>query len=71
MHERLAAGPVAEVQRCLECGAVSVHLGAVTLRLTESAVDSLWSTLGDALVSMRAGSGPSLFTPAPLDRGRA
>jgi len=45
----LAAGPLVRVDRCLDCGTITLHLGAVSLRLDHTASESLWTTLGQAL----------------------
>jgi len=45
----LANGPLLRVERCLDCGTISLHLGAVSLRLDRSAAESLWTTLGQGL----------------------
>lgn len=48
----LAQGPFCKVESC-ECGTVHVSLGPMTLRLHVDVVESVWGTLGEAL--MRAG----------------
>jgi len=45
----LARNNVAHVQRCTHCGAIAVHLGPVTLRFDQGALESVWSLLGQAL----------------------
>ncbi|MFM2415441.1 MAG: hypothetical protein RL385_164 [Pseudomonadota bacterium] len=45
----IARGGTAKVQHCAHCGALSVHLGPVTLRFDVNAMQSLHRTLGDAL----------------------
>ncbi|MEZ4255420.1 MAG: hypothetical protein R3A78_06840 [Polyangiales bacterium] len=37
------------IQRCEDCGGVSVHVGAVTLRLEVEAIYVLWRALEEAL----------------------
>lgn len=49
----LARNNVAHVQRCAHCGALAVHLGPVTLRFDEGALESVWSVLGQALAQAR------------------
>jgi hypothetical protein len=44
---RIAEGDVAAVDRC-ECGALNLHLGALTIRLTPQALRSLLDTLDEA-----------------------
>jgi hypothetical protein len=48
----LASGPFARVERCQDCGTISVHLGAVSMRLDRAAAESLWTTLGEGLGSL-------------------
>ena len=50
--ETLANGPLARIERCLDCGTISIHLGAHSMRLDRSAAESLWTTLGHALSSL-------------------
>ncbi|RYZ09430.1 MAG: hypothetical protein EOO73_03795 [Myxococcales bacterium] len=47
----LASGPLVRVDRCVDCGTITLHLGAVSLRLDRSAAESLWTTLGHGLGS--------------------
>lgn len=48
----LASGPLARIERCQDCGTISLHLGAVSMRLDRTAAESLWTTLGEALGSL-------------------
>lgn len=72
----LARGPVATVEAC-DCGVVHLHLGAVTLRFTESTLNMLQRTLTDACCElMLQGNSPvealSIRTPgARVTRGLA
>jgi hypothetical protein len=52
--ELLAKGPVATLEYCKDCRAISVHMGAVTIRLDPEACESLWSTLSEALLALRS-----------------
>lgn len=61
-HETLAAGPCAQIQRCKECGTLSIHIGATTVRLAPEACESLWATLSEALMAL---SRVELSEPAP------
>lgn len=45
----LAHGAGGCIQQCLDCGVISLHLGAVTLRLDAATTGALWATLGEAL----------------------
>jgi hypothetical protein len=60
----LAKGTTGHVQRCLHCGTLSLHVGPISLRFDPAALESLWSTLGDALlqlhVDLHAESAPTL-----------
>jgi hypothetical protein len=51
-NETLAAGPMAHIQRCRDCGTVAIHLGATTVRLAPEACESLWATLTEALTEL-------------------
>lgn len=48
-HELLASGEVCRVERCVDCGTVYLHMGAVSVRLTASAFESTCATLFAAL----------------------
>lgn len=48
--ETLARGPAAHVQRCADCGCVSIHMGPTTVRVDPAVLRSLVSTLAEALV---------------------
>ncbi|MCZ7686576.1 MAG: hypothetical protein M5U28_50645 [Sandaracinaceae bacterium] len=37
------------MQRCADCGVLSLHVGALTVRLDAAAAEALWATLGTAL----------------------
>jgi hypothetical protein len=50
----LAKNHVAHVQRCAHCGAIALHLGPVTLRFDEGALESVWGVIGQALAPTRA-----------------
>ena len=52
-HTRLAQGDLAAIDSC-ECGTLHLHLGALTLRLNEDALNELVGTLGYALAQLRA-----------------
>jgi len=47
-NKRVASGAVASVDVC-SCGTMHLHIGALTLHLTEGAVDVLQQTLAQAL----------------------
>jgi hypothetical protein len=53
-HRVLAQGPNAQVQVCQQCGTLSLNVGAVTLRFHPAALESLWNTLGEALLALHA-----------------
>ena len=47
-HENLAHNGAAHVQRCADCGCISIHMGPVTVRFDDYGLEALWSVLGDA-----------------------
>ena len=49
----LALCPPVHIQRCLDCGCVSLHWGAVTLRLDDDGLEALWASIGTACVTLR------------------
>ncbi|HEX9626567.1 MAG TPA: hypothetical protein VGA00_06480 [Acidiferrobacterales bacterium] len=51
--EVLASGEVCRVERCNDCGALHVHLGAVSIRLTPAAFESACATLSAARYGKR------------------
>jgi hypothetical protein len=51
-HVTLAKNGVAHIQRCTECGCVSVHLGPVTVRLDAEALEALGTVVGEAQVEL-------------------
>lgn len=53
-NRTLASSPTASVQRCADCGVLSLHLGALTVRLDAAAAEALWATLGTALHELHA-----------------
>lgn len=52
-HETLARNSVAHIQRCEDCGSLSVHLGPVTVRLTEASFEALWAAVNEAAVELQ------------------
>ena len=55
-YRTLAKNGQVHIQSCGPCGRVSVHLGGVTLRFEPDALESLWNTLGEALIELHAQS---------------
>lgn len=53
-HEVLATGPICQIERCRDCNCISIHLGATTVRVEESALASMWATLEEALTHLSA-----------------
>jgi len=51
MHT-LARSGTAHIQRCVHCNCIALHVGPVTLRFDDSAAESLWNTLGQALTRL-------------------
>jgi hypothetical protein len=68
-HETLAANAVAEVQRCRDCGCLSLHLGAFTVRTDGATLEALWALMGDALAELRVRQ--LAEQPTVLHRGAA
>jgi len=50
--QTLAKSATSHVQHCVHCNCVAVHVGPVTLRFDAGAAESLWNTLGQALVRL-------------------
>ncbi|MEM6995379.1 MAG: hypothetical protein AAF721_33025 [Myxococcota bacterium] len=55
----LAASQIATVEGC-DCGVVHLHLGALTLRLTESSLNALQQTLAEACCELALGGSSPL-----------
>ncbi|WP_437729173.1 hypothetical protein [Sorangium sp. So ce861] len=53
-QETLAHNDVAHVQRCSDCGGISIHLGPVTVRLDAASLEALWAVLGEAAAALYA-----------------
>lgn len=51
-HEVLATGPICQIERCRDCKCISIHLGATTVRMEESALAAVWATLEEALTNL-------------------
>jgi hypothetical protein len=58
-HRTLARNPAGQVQQCSACGVVSLHAGAVTLRVDPATAEALWALLGEALHELHATQHPS------------
>jgi len=69
-HEVLATGPICQIERCRDCKCVSIHLGATTVRMEESALASLWATLEEALTTLHT-RGPLTAEPPEVGLRRA
>jgi hypothetical protein len=50
--QTLAKSATTHVQHCVHCNCVALHVGPVTLRFDAGAAESLWNTLGQALVRL-------------------
>jgi hypothetical protein len=59
----LAAGPFVRIDKCGNCDVVSLHAGAVTLRLDASALESLHRTIGEALEVLHCSDPLRAMTP--------
>jgi hypothetical protein len=70
----LAIHPPVHVQRCLDCGCVSVHVGAITLRVDDEGLEALWAVIGTAcatLHDLRLRHEPSATVRDGVRRGAA
>jgi hypothetical protein len=67
----LAQNQAAHVQRCVHCGAIAVHLGPVTLRFDEGALELVWAAMGQALSHVRGESEPRRSLPSFARAGQA
>lgn len=51
-HQTLSSNRVATVQRCVDCGSLSIHVGPLTFRLDPAAYDGLLEALHEGLLVM-------------------
>lgn len=58
----LARNGIAHVQQCTECGCVSIHLGATTVRLDACGLEALWAVLGEATATLQVDKTARLFS---------
>lgn len=65
----LAHNRVVQVQHCADCGCVALHLGSVTIRIDENALEGLHTALGDAIVKLQLPQ--AVLQPTSLSRGLA
>jgi hypothetical protein len=56
--QTLAKSATTHVQHCVHCNCIALHVGPVTLRFDAGAAESLWNTLGQALVRLELDSSP-------------
>jgi hypothetical protein len=47
-HETVSSNRVATVQRCVDCGSLSVHVGPLTFRLDAASFEGLVQALAEA-----------------------
>ena len=52
-HEVLASNGIARVCMCRECSCVSLDIGAVTVRLDENSLETLWFVLAEANAALQ------------------
>ena len=52
--QTLAKGSVGHIQGCAHCGCMALTVGPITLRFEAAAMESLWNTLGEALMARHA-----------------
>jgi hypothetical protein len=48
----LAQGPILRIEACGNCGVVSLHFGAATIRVDRGALENAWTTIGRALAEL-------------------
>jgi hypothetical protein len=63
--QTLAKSATTHVQHCVHCNCVALHVGPVTLRFDAAAAESLWNTLGQALVRLELESSSEESTTSP------
>jgi hypothetical protein len=69
-QETLACHPAALVQRCQDCGCVSLHVGPFTLRLDGPSLKAVSAALQHATSTLQARR-DGAFTHDPSPRGEA
>lgn len=55
--ESLAQNGAAQVQRCLDCGCITVHMGAVSVRMDEAGLEVLHAVICTASARLAARQG--------------
>ncbi|MBL8636513.1 MAG: hypothetical protein JNM40_25040 [Myxococcales bacterium] len=64
-HQTLAHSRFAQVQRCLDCGCISLHVGSITMRLDENALEGLSELLSEAVSTLHFRKGIVLTSDQP------
>ncbi|MBL9037437.1 MAG: hypothetical protein JNG84_02875 [Archangium sp.] len=64
--ETLANNGVAHVQRCTDCGGVTIHIGPVSLRLDTAGLEALSSVLDTAVRRHQLPAATSFSESAPV-----
>lgn len=62
-HRVLASGPAVQIEQCVQCRNLTLHMGALSIRLQPAAAESLWATLGEALHALREQSDVDVHSP--------
>jgi hypothetical protein len=62
--ETLARSSFLHVQRCSHCNTLSLHFGPITVRFDAESVESIWNTLGEALISLHSKREAEVEVPA-------
>lgn len=65
----IADGRIARVERCLDCGSLSVHLGVLTFRVDAEVLVSLSATLVEAVHVLGIAAVPIVGEPIQGPRG--
>lgn len=66
-HRVLAQNGAGQLSRCTGCGAISLHVGPVTLRVDAATAEALWALLGEGLHEVHEDEMGAVSPP----RGRA
>ncbi|MEM9188119.1 MAG: hypothetical protein AAGF12_02995 [Myxococcota bacterium] len=51
-HETLAQTPMMHIQRCIDCGCVTIHLGPISVRMDDAGLEGLWAAVGEATAKL-------------------
>lgn len=63
-QQTIAKNEIARIDRCTDCGAISLHFGPLSVRIDEHVLEALSSALGEAMAVLRY-SKPGTEYPRP------